>query len=128
MTQARLVVPLRVVDELDKQKYGDGKLADRAGKALRYLQEASKDRPPGRPVPIRDGDATTLEIWVDADDRGGDADWAILRVAADLEAVRPATGARVLTGDLSMQLRAQVMDLKVLHLPDTYRKRETQAA
>jgi hypothetical protein len=48
-TLARLVVPLRVVDELDKQKYGDGKLADRAGKALRYLQEASKDRRPGRP-------------------------------------------------------------------------------
>ncbi len=127
-TQARLVVPLRVVDELDRQKYGDGKLADRAGKALRYLQEASKDHPPGQPVPIREGDATTLEIWVDAEDRGGDADLAILRVAADLDALCPATGARVLTGDLGMHLRAQVMELKVLHLPDTYCKRETQAA
>jgi hypothetical protein len=124
-TQARLVVPMRVVDELDKQKYGDGRLADRAGKALRYLQEVLKDHPPGRPVPIRDGDSTTLEIWVEAEDRGGDADLAILRAAADLDALHLATGARVLTGDLGMQLRAQMMDLKVLHLPDKYRKRET---
>jgi hypothetical protein len=43
-------------------------------------------------MPIRDGDATTLEIWVDAEDRGGDADRAILRVAADLDALHPATG------------------------------------
>jgi hypothetical protein len=128
VTQARLVVPLRVVDELDKQKYCDGKLADRAAKALRYLQETSKDHPPGRPVPIRDGDATTLEIWVDVEDRGADTDLAILRIAADLDALHAATGARVLTGDLGMQLRAQVMNLKVLHLPDTYHKRETQAA
>lgn len=128
VTQARLVVPLRVVDELDRQKYGDGSLADRAGKALRYVQAALKDHPPGHPVPIRDGDATTLEVWVDAEDRGGDADLEILRAAASLDMLCPATGARVLTGDLGMQLRAQMMDLKVLHLPDTYRKRAAPGA
>lgn len=125
VSQARLVVPLRVVDELDKQKYGNGRLADRAGKALRYLQQALKDHPPGGQVRIRDEDSTTLEIWVEAEDRSSDADLAILRVAADLDVLHPTTSARVLTGDLGMQLRAQVMDLKVLQLPDSYRKRET---
>ena len=127
VTQARLVVPMRVVDELDRQKYGDGKLANRASRALRYIQAVLKDHPPGHPVPIRDDDTTTLEVWVDPEERAGEADLAILRVAADLNALCSATGAVVLTGDLGMQLRAQMMDMRVLHLPDIYRKREATA-
>jgi hypothetical protein len=116
----RLVVPLRVVDELDRQKYGEGRLADRATNALRYLYEALKDTDPGQPTSIRND--ATLEIWIDTDERGEDADLAILRCAADLTTLHPSVGARVLTGDLGMRLRAQHMDLKVLQLPDSYRK------
>jgi hypothetical protein len=126
LTLARLVVPLRVVDELDRQKYGEGRLADRAAKALRYLYEALKDGDPGQPTPIRDD--ASLEIWVDTDERGGDADLAILRCAADLTTLHPSVGARVLTGDFGMRLRAQHMDLKVLHLPESYRKLTKSAA
>ena len=48
---ARIVVPLRVIDELDRQKYGDGPLAKRAGRALRGLYDTFKDHTAGRPVP-----------------------------------------------------------------------------
>lgn len=118
---ARLVVPLQVVDELDKQKYGEGRLADRATNALRYLYEALKGRKPGQSAQIRTD--ASLEIWVDTDERGRDADLAILRCAADLNALHPPVGARVLTGDLGMRLRAQQMDVNVLELPNVYRKR-----
>lgn len=120
LRQARLVVPLRVVDELDRQKYGDGKLAQRAGVALRYLQRTLAEGQSGEATQIRDD--ASLEIWLDTDDRGGDADLAILRCASDLAGLYPDSGARVLTGDLGMQLRAQQMDLKVLHLSDNHRK------
>lgn len=126
-TLARLVVPLRVVDELDRQKYGEGRLVpDRATNALRYLYEALKDSDPGQPTRIRNDAA--LEIWVDTDERGDDADLAILRCAADLTTLHPSVGARVLTGDLSMRLRAQHMGLKVLEIPDSYRKPTKNAA
>jgi hypothetical protein len=123
--QARIVVPLRVVDELDRQKYGAGPLASRAGRALRYLQETLTGRA-GDAVSIRDD--ATLEIWTHTDERSGDADSAILDVAGDLNTLCAATGARVLTGDLGMQLRADVMGLKTLLLPDEYRKQEPTAA
>lgn len=119
-TVARLVVPLRVVDELDRQKYGEGRLADRATNAQRYLYEALKDSGPGQPTAIRND--ATLEIWVDTDERGDDADLAILRCAVDLTTLHPGGGARVLTGDLGMRLRAQHMGLKPLQIPDSYRK------
>ena len=67
---------------------------------------------------------TPKEVWVIADDRDDDADLAILRCAADLAALHPSTGARVLTGDFGMQLRAQHMNLSVLSLPGAYRKVE----
>ncbi|WP_127355322.1 PIN domain-containing protein [Actinacidiphila soli] len=120
----RLVVPLRVIDELDRQKYGQGDLARKAATAIRYLERVLRDSQPGQPVQLRPGVAT-LEVWVDTDDRGGDADMSILRCAADLDNLHPETGARVLTDDFGMRLRAQQMDLKVLRLPEDHRKKGT---
>jgi hypothetical protein len=62
-------------------------------------------------------------VWVDVDDRGGDADLSILRCAADLANLHPDTGARVLTNDMGMRLRAQQLGLKVMGLPEDHRKR-----
>lgn len=121
---ARLVVPLRVVDELDKQKYGSGFLAESATKAVRFLQQTLAGRA-GESVPIRPGRTATLEIWTQTEDRGPDADLAILRCATDLDLLR-ADGARVVTGDLGMRLRAEHMDLKVRALPDIYRKKKDE--
>ncbi len=119
----RLVIPLRVIDELDRQKYGQGDLAKKAATAIRYLERVLKDSLPGQPVQLRQG--ATLEVWVDTDDRGGDADLSILRCAADLDNLHQDTGARVLTDDVGMRLRAQQLGLKVLRLPQDHRKRGT---
>jgi len=116
----RLVVPLRVIDELDRQKYGNGELARRAATAVRYLERVLNGSHPGRPVQLRQG--VVLEVWVDADDRSGDVDLSILRCAADLANLHPATGARVLTDDVGMRLRAQQMGLRVMRLPEDHRK------
>ena len=124
-TIARLVVPLRVIDELDRQKYGQGDLAKKAATAIRYLERVLKDNEPGRPVILRREDDATLEVWIDSDDRGGDADLSILRCAADLDNLHRATGARVLTDDVGMRLRAGQMGLKVLRLDEKHRKKGT---
>lgn len=120
---ARLVIPLKVIDELDRQKYGQGDLAKKAATAIRYLERALRDSKPGQPVRLR-LDAT-LEAWVDTDDRSGDADLSILRCAADLDNLHRDTGALVLTDDIGMRLRAQQMSLKVLQLPQDHRKKGT---
>jgi hypothetical protein len=118
----RLVVPLRVVDELDRQKYGapDRDLARKAATAIRYLERTLKDSQPGQPVQVRP--KVTLEVWGGIEDRGGDADLAILRCAADLDNLVHDGSVRVLTADMGMRLRARQMSLKVLELPSRYRK------
>jgi hypothetical protein len=121
---ARLVVPLRVIDELDRQKYGSGDLAKKAATAIRYLDRVLADSPAGEPVELRTGEST-LEVWLDTDDRSSDADLAILRCAADLANLHPGTGARVLTDDVGMRLRAGQLNLPVVRLPAAYRKKGT---
>jgi len=117
---ARLVVPLRVIDELDRQKYGNGDLAKRAATAIRYLERVLRGSKPGEPVRLRD--KATLEVWGDDGDRREDVDLSVIRCAADLDNLCGGTGARVLTGDSGMQLRANQMGIKALSLPDSYRK------
>jgi len=121
----RLVIPLRVIDELDRQKYGrhDSDLARKAATAIRYLERIFRSGRPGQPVELRQG--ATLEVWLDTDDRGEDADLSILRCASDLDSLHPETGARVLTDDLGMRLRARQEGLKVIRLPDDHRKKGT---
>ncbi|WP_435233852.1 PIN domain-containing protein [Micromonospora aurantiaca (nom. illeg.)] len=121
---ARLVVPLRVIDELDRQKYGNGFLAESATKAVRFLQQTLAGRA-GESPSIRPNRTATLEVWTQTDDRGPDADLAILRCATDLD-VLCAAGARVVTGDLGMRLRAEHMDMQVRALPDDYRKKKDE--
>ncbi|GGV68465.1 hypothetical protein GCM10010277_77820 [Streptomyces longisporoflavus] len=121
--QTRLVVPLCVVDELDRQKYGQGDLARKAATAIRFLERTLHNSRPGHPVPLREG--VTLEIWVDTNNRGGDTDLSILRCAADLANLHPTTGARVLTDDIGMRLRAQQMDLRTVRLHEDHRKKGT---
>jgi hypothetical protein len=116
----RLVVPLPVIDELDRQKYGQGELARKAATAIRYLERVLKDGQSGQPVWLRPD--AVLEIWVETDDRRHDADLAILRCAADLTNLHPDNDTRVLTNDMGMRLRAQQLGLRVMRLPEHYRK------
>ncbi|WP_435610039.1 PIN domain-containing protein [Streptomyces sp. C10-9-1] len=121
-SSARLVVPLRVVDELDRQKYGGGDLANRADTAIRYLERTLRGTPPGKPAVLRDKGEATLEIWVDTDSRDSDADLAIIQCAADISSLHPTVGARVLTGDFGMRLRSELVGITLIHLPENHRK------
>ncbi|MER8188410.1 PIN domain-containing protein [Kitasatospora sp. NPDC094015] len=120
----RLIVPLRVLDELDRQKYGTGALAKKAATAIRYLDRVLSGHEPAAPVDLRPGEAT-LEVWHDGDHRDIDTDLAILRCTADLANLHPTTGARTLTDDIGMRLRAHHMGLATLRLPEQYRKKGT---
>jgi PIN domain len=119
----RLVVPLRVIDELDRQKYGNGELARRAATAIRYLERVTKSGEPGRPVQLRPD--ASLEIWMDTDDSDDNADLSILRCATDLAKLQQGIRVRVLTADIGMRLRAQNLSLTVMRLPDDHRKKGT---
>ncbi|WP_327301872.1 PIN domain-containing protein [Streptomyces goshikiensis] len=119
-TQVRLVVPLVVIDELDRQKNGSGQLGERAGRAIRYLERTLVGEP-GVPVQVRDG--VTLEVRLDpVGHRRGDADMEILLCAAELNRLQPEAGTRVLSDDFGMHLRAQGLALQAMRLPAEYRK------
>ncbi|MFJ8444045.1 PIN domain-containing protein [Kitasatospora griseola] len=120
----RLIIPLKVIDELDRQKYGDGALAKKAATAIRYLERTLGDTAPGTPVDLRPGEAT-LEVWNDSDHRDADPDLAILRCATDIAALHPDAQVRVLTDDTGMRLRAHHLGLTPLRLPADQRKKGT---
>ncbi|GLW58137.1 PIN domain-containing protein [Kitasatospora phosalacinea] len=120
----RLVVPLRVIDELDRQKDGGGDLGRKAGTAIRFLERTLGTVVPGTPVSLRPDEAT-LEVWPGDDYRGLDTDLAILRCAADFAALRPDGDVYVLTNDTGMHLRARQQNLATLRLPDEYKKGAT---
>ncbi|MFF5146963.1 PIN domain-containing protein [Streptomyces sp. NPDC013157] len=119
----RLVIPMKVIDELDRQKYGQGDLARKAATAIRYLDRVLSNRDSGVPVEIRK-DQATLEIWPEnhSPRRDGDADLAILDCAAEIDQLLPDARASVLTDDIGMRLRAQQMRLRTIRLPEEYRK------
>jgi predicted ribonuclease YlaK len=121
----RLVVPIVVIDELDRQKYGDGILAKRAATAIRYLDRQLTGSTPGAAVPLAKN--VTLEVAFDSvpNQAAMDADRRILMCAADLDQLRPEAGTRVLTNDTNMRLRALHLGLRTLALPEKYRKPHT---
>ncbi|WP_461009415.1 PIN domain-containing protein [Streptomyces capparidis] len=125
-TASPVASSLRVLDELDRQKHGQGELAKRATTAIRYLDRTLKDITPAQQVQMRQG--VTPEAWIDTDDRSDDTDLAILRCAADLDNLHPDTGARVLPDDIGTCLRARQMHLKTLRLPEKHRKKGTAIA
>ena len=114
----RLVVPIRVIDELDRQKYGQGDLARKAATAIRFMERTLKGANAGQPVPLRDG--VTLEVWLNNDDRDVEVDLSVLNCATDLANLCGNTW--VVTDDAGMRLRAQNMGLKTASLPEQYRK------
>lgn len=124
-SRVRLVVPLIVIDELDRHKYGQGLLAKRAATAIRYLENLLAGASPAEAVDLRRG--VTLEVWLDPSNhkRSRDADVEILRCATEVDQLDPNAGTRVLTDDIGMRLRARRMDLGLLRLPEEYRKKGT---
>jgi rRNA-processing protein FCF1 len=116
----RLVVPLRVVEELDAKKYAQRRdLADRARRVLRQLDaDLGSAGAPGKVQP-----GVTIEVPVDPGPRRrpADADAEILDTCHE---VRQLTGQAVtlVTGDTAMRLRAQARGITVTKMPAEYER------
>jgi predicted ribonuclease YlaK len=118
----RLVVPLVVIDELDRKKYsGTMKMASRAGAGGRAIQEIVGSATPGAAVEVRSG--VTLEVLVDEQGhtRATAADDEIIERARLLQQIVDAP-VSVLTHDLGLQLRAELAGLTSTTLPERYKK------
>jgi len=114
----RLIVPLRVVEELDAKKYSRSKrLASRA-RALLPRLEARIGRD-GSPGPVADG--VTIEVPIEQGSRWrpADADEEILAFCVELPQLvgAPAT---LVTADTAMRLRAGAQGTPVVAPSDDY--------
>jgi PIN domain len=120
----RLIVPLRVVEELDAKKWARrGELASRARRVLSALEGVIA--PDGAPGPLRDG--TTIEVPVERGlrFRPDDADEEILYTCRELAQLTRQT-VTLVTGDTSTRIRASAQNIRVVRMPDTYLPREDQ--
>lgn len=114
----RLIVPLRVIEELDAKKYSRRK--DLASKARRLLPklESLIHAPAGLGV-LSSG--VTLEVLAEAGprDRSASADDEILDVALEFQQLS-GRAVTVLTADVAMRVRAAALGLAVALVPDRY--------
>ncbi|HXN59899.1 MAG TPA: PIN domain-containing protein [Acidimicrobiales bacterium] len=119
--QVRLIVPLRVIEELDEKKwtYQRDVIRNRARDLLPKLWGYLADTA-GAPVPFRDDGKVTIEVSIDDGPRFRtlDADQEILETCVDLKNV----GQRVLlvTADTGISLRAVAAGISVVPMPDKY--------
>lgn len=119
--RVRLIIPLRVVEELDAKKYSGQRLAPRARALLPWLEEHLG--PGGIPGPI--GDGVTIEVPIEAEGRvrPADADAEILTVCQDTEQLS-GRAAVLMTADTSMRIRAQAAGITVLRPPAKFRRHD----
>lgn len=117
----RLMVPLRVVEEIEDKKYSDSKrLRRRARELLPWIDQHFTDSSPG-PVPMTEGATIELVLAERPRYRPQSADDEILEVAQDV--LKFAGRVTVMTGDTGMRVRARSEELNVLGLPQAWRVR-----
>jgi hypothetical protein len=117
----RLVVPLRVVEELDAKKYSRrADLADRARRLLVQIEGVLGEA--GLPGEISSG--VTIEVPIDAGPRHRltDADEEILNTCEEIAQLtgQPVT---LVTADTAMRLRAGARAISVAPMPVEYRRK-----
>jgi rRNA-processing protein FCF1 len=114
----RLIVPLRVVNELDDKKYArDNKISKRARSVLSQVGNAllASD---SAPAEITDGVSLEVAPISEPRERPLDADSEILACCLTLAPYAP--GLLLATGDTAMRIRAQQLGIDTKTLPDTY--------
>jgi hypothetical protein len=121
---ARLVLPLRVIEELDDKKSArNDKLATRARGVLAQIDRLLADGP--GPVCLRE--ETTLEALVELDEEHTSrADHEILACCEDF-ARFTGKSPLLVTTDSAMRLRARERGLQVVTLPEKYLRRLDEA-
>jgi hypothetical protein len=123
--QVRLVIPLRVIEEVDAKKYsGNQRLRDRARSVLPHISDRVGLW--GDPGPsLRPG--VTMEVLIEPGPRSkpGDADEETLDTCRELWEFsgRPKGGVPLITNDTGMHLRAHGLGgIRPVSLPDEYRR------
>jgi hypothetical protein len=112
----RLVIPLRVIEELDEKKYSaSDKLRARARERLPKLYAMVGAG--GLPKPLKD-DHGTIEVFIEPGPRTrpADADTEILDTAHDLRRLSRQV-VTIVTGDTAMRLRAEAEGLATAVMP-----------
>lgn len=120
--QVRLVLPLRVVEELDEKKYtARSGLADRARRLLSQLRTKIADSDDSQ-VPL--GDGAVLEVYVPGEprQRTADADQEVLNTCLQLQAA--GADLYLVTDDAGLHIRAHAQDLAVCPMPANYLRNE----
>lgn len=117
---ARVMVPLRVIEEIDAKKYGDTKRLRSVAREL--LPWVDSLFPSGDPGPVRLRDDATIELVLAERPRfrPSDADEEVLDVAHDV--LRYGGEVKVLTADTGMRVRARSEGLGVLFVPAGWRR------
>jgi predicted ribonuclease YlaK len=114
----RLVIPLRVIEELDAKKYTDSARIRAKARGLMPKLRALIGTE-GLPTPLRDG--TTIEVFVEPGTRmrPSDADTEIIGTAHDLHRLtrQPVS---ILTSDMAMAIRVETEGIPVVELPEKY--------
>ena len=122
--EVRLVLPLRVVEELDEKKYtARDNLADRARRLLSQLRTQLAPST-GGPTPLREN--VTIEVPLDDSPRRRtlDADQEILATCRELQSGgQGVTLVTLVTDDTGMTLRAAAQGTRVVAMPETYLRR-----
>ena len=116
---ARLMVPLRVIEEIEDKKYSDSKrLRRRARELLPWIDKHFTD---GSAGPVRLAEGATIELVLAERPRyrPNSADDEILELAQDV--LQFAGRVTVMTGDTGMRGRARGEGLQVLALPNGWR-------
>ena len=116
----RLLIPLRVIEELDAKKYSDSAtLRRRARQLLPQLEAKLGDG--GKPAALND--AVTIEVPLEPEPRirPADADTEILDDSREF-ALLSGQDVIVVTADTAMTIRAQALGLGVARLPAEHRR------
>lgn len=122
----RLVLPLRVIEELDMSKYRErDDIADRARRLLSQLW-ALLGPTAGGPVKIREG--VTIEVPVDDGPRQRtlDADQEILNECLMLKALGQAVS--LISDDTGLSIRATAQGVTVIPMPEKYLRKKLKVA
>jgi hypothetical protein len=112
----RLVIPLRVIEELDEKKYtARSNLAERARRLLSQLRVVMA--PGGAPGRLRDGVTVEVPLEGGGRARSADADQEVLDTCRELALVsgQPVT---LVTADTGMTLRAEAQGIRVIAPPE----------
>ncbi len=115
----RLVVPLIVIHELDRLKrQGNSTTAKATHVAIRWLAKTLPSNPNGWSdllAGTHERGVTVEVVATEGPSRPEDADWEIIQFARELQ-VTSGMRTRLVTRDLAMQLRAQVVGVDALLL------------